>query len=136
MLGRSKWPYDENLMGKIVERKFYKNDNLVYKIILVRGDKSRKKAVYLHTSYTEQGNKISEAHINYKGDLAPLNIKGPEQRVMVTYGEYGGIIEEVFMARVWTGLFSRKWIISKVNHFTEDGLFLSAESYIDDADIK
>lgn len=132
----NKWAYNDEYIGQIVEQKLYENGNPIYKIILINGDTFRKNAVYLHTSYTPAGHKISQSHINYKGDLAPLNPKSGEQRVMVTYGDYGGIIEEVFMARVWTGIFSRKWIISKVNHFTEDGLFLSAESYIDDADIK
>ena len=134
VIQNNKWVYNDYHIGQIVEEKLYENGNPIYNIILINGNTSRKNAVYLHTSYTQDGHKISQSHINYKKDLTPLNPKMGEQRVMITYGTYGGIIEEVFMARVWTGFFSRKWIISKVNHFTEDGLLLNVESYIDPAD--
>lgn len=131
-LRKNKWAY--NSLPTIVEQEFYKNGNIAYNVMLVKGDTSRKKAVYLHTTYTESGSKLHVAHVDNNGDLTVLDKKGGEQRVMVTYGDYGGVIEETFMARVWLGLFKRKWIISKVNYYTEDGLFLKADSFIDPAD--
>lgn len=131
MFYNKKWKYDGD-SGLLVESDNYKNGNIAYNIILVQPSNKPKNARYVKRVYEEHsGSMIYYAIINIDGDLMPLKSSKGEHLVMQTFDEYGTVIEEVFMGNVWTGLFFKRMIITKVNHYTSDGLFLKAESYID-----
>ena len=128
------WPYNKDPM-RVEMAQTGSDDRIIYTIDLVKGNKDPDKAVYKKTIYNPNGIEIWWSYIDRNEDLTPLErVKDKDVLVAMEYSDYGDVMEEVFMRRVSIGLFKTKWIISKINYYTEDGQYLQSDNFVDCAE--
>lgn len=103
-----------------------------YTLKLKRPSNKPHRAGYQHIDFFDDGETIKMIRytdINDKPMPLDRNKKG-ESTVYMVYNQNGNKVEEGFATYVWSGIFKREWIISKINYYDDKGNYLESNSFL------